>query len=149
MASSQGYTQLKASEHQHPARHKILNPSAGHETVTVTMIVRRKQGSPKMHTLEDYSAKRGAGGATTTHATFAGDHGADPKELDQVAAFARSHGLTVVESNPGRRSVVVSGPVSAINKAFDVILHDYDSPRGKYPRSRRRCRFAACAGGYC
>jgi kumamolisin len=47
-------------------------------------------------------------------------------------AFARSHGLTVVESNPERRSVVVSGPVTAINKAFDVTLRDYDSPRGKY-----------------
>ena len=43
--------------------------------------------------------------------------------------FAQSHGLRVVESHQGRRSVVVSGTVAAINKAFDVTLHDYDSPR--------------------
>jgi hypothetical protein len=58
MASSQGYTLLKGSEHQHPAGHKSLNPSASHETVTVTMIVRRKQGGPKMRALEEFSAKR-------------------------------------------------------------------------------------------
>jgi kumamolisin len=132
MASSQGYILLKGSEHQHPAGHESLNPSAGHEAVTVTMIVRRKQGGPKMRTLEDFSARRGASGATSTHASFAGDHGADPRELEQVVAFARSHGLTIVETNPSRRSVVVSGPVTAINLAFDVTLHDYDSPRGKY-----------------
>ena len=52
MVSSQGYILLKGSEHQHPAGHESLNTSAGHETVTVTMIVRRKQGGPKMRTLE-------------------------------------------------------------------------------------------------
>jgi kumamolisin len=132
MASSQGYIQLKGSEHQHPAGHKSVNPSVDHEMVTVTMIVRRKPGGRKMRSLDDFSAMRGAARATSTHASFAGDHGADPKELEQVAAFARSHGLTVAETDPGRRSVVVTGPVSAMNRAFDVTLRNYDSPRGKY-----------------
>ena len=56
----------------------------------------------------------------------------DAKELEQVAAFAQSHGLKVVESHQGRRCVVVNGTVAEINKAFDVTLYDYDSPRGKY-----------------
>ena len=130
MAPSQGYTLLKGSEHQHPARHKRLNPTSGHETVTVTMILRRKSGGPKMRGLDDFAARHGA--AASTHAKYASDHGADPKELEQVAAFARSHGLKVLESDQGRRSVVVSGTVAAINNAFDVTLQDYDSPRGKY-----------------
>ena len=96
------------------------------------MMLRRKPGGPKMRGLEDFAARRGAAHAASTHAKYASDHGADPKELEQVAAFARSHGLRVVESNQGRRSVVVSGTVAAINKAFDVTLQDYDSPRGKY-----------------
>jgi kumamolisin len=132
MAASQDYTPLKGSEHQHPAHHKSLNPTSGDETVTVTMILRRKPGGPKMRGLDDFAARRGMAHAASTHAKYASDHGADPKELEQVAAFAQSHGLRVVESHQGRRSVVVSGTVAAINKAFDVTLRDYDSPRGKY-----------------
>jgi kumamolisin len=132
MAPSQGYTPLNGSEHQHPTNHKRLNATADHETVTVTMIVRRKPGGAKMRGLGDFAVKHGAAHAASTHANFAGDHGADPKELALVAAFAQSHGLKVDDSNPARRSVVVSGTVAAINKAFDVTLHDYDSPRGKY-----------------
>jgi kumamolisin len=132
MATSQGYIPLKGSEHHHPAKHKTLNPTASHETVTVTMILRRKPGGPKMRGLEDFAARQGAANAASTHAKYVSDHGADPKELEQVAAFAQSHGLKIVESSQGRRSVVVNGTVAAINKAFDVTLHDYDSPRGKY-----------------
>jgi kumamolisin len=132
MAVSQGYTVLKGSEHSHPTQHKRLNVTSGNETVTVTMILRRKQGGPKVRGLKDFAAKPGATHAPPRHANYARDHGADPKELEQVAAFAQSHGLRVLESDQGRRSVVVSGTVAAINKAFDVTLHDYDSPRGKY-----------------
>jgi kumamolisin len=132
MASSQGYILLNGSEHGHPTHHRILNPTSDHETVTVTMILRRRPGGLKTRGLEDFAARSGAAHAASTHAKYASDHGADPKELEQVAAFAQSHGLNVVESNQGRRSVVVSGTVAAINKAFDVTLQDYDSPRGKY-----------------
>jgi kumamolisin len=132
MAPSQGYTVLKGSEHPHPTQHKSLNVTSGTETATVTMILRRNPGGPKLRGLKDFAAKGGSIHAPPTHAQYARDHGADPKELEQVAAFARSNGLKVVESDQGRRSVVVSGTVAAINKAFDVTLHDYDSPRGKY-----------------
>jgi kumamolisin len=70
--------------------------------------------------------------AAPTHEAFAATHGADPKEMEQVAAFARSNGLNVIESQPARRSVVVRGTVEAINSAFAVELHDYQSPRGMY-----------------
>jgi kumamolisin len=49
-----------------------------------------------------------------------------------VADFAKSQGLDVLETDAGRRSVVVRGTAAAVNKAFDVELHDYESPRGKY-----------------
>jgi hypothetical protein len=82
MATSQGYTPLKGSEHHHPANHKTLNPTAGHKTVTVTMILRRKPGGPKMRGLEDFAGRQGAANAASTHAKYASDHGADPKELE-------------------------------------------------------------------
>jgi kumamolisin len=132
MAPSQGYTLLKGSEHAHPDHHRSLSPTSGGETLTVTMIVRRKPSGPKMRSLEDFGTKNRAKPAASKHAAYANDHGADPHELEQVADFARSNGLNVVETNQARRTVVVSGSVTAINKAFDITLHDYDSPRGKY-----------------
>ena len=37
-----------------------LNPTSSHEAVTVTMILRRKPGGPKMRGLDDFAARHGA-----------------------------------------------------------------------------------------
>ena len=36
-------------------------------------------------------------------------HGADPASIRQIEAFAREHGLSVVEASPARRTVVLAG----------------------------------------
>ena len=59
-------------------------------------------------------------------------YGASQADLDVVAAFARSHGLTVVESSIARRTVNVSGSVAQMNKAFAVELGQYQSPTEQY-----------------
>jgi kumamolisin len=132
MALPKGYKSLTGSEHVHPNDHKDLNPTAGNEPVTVTLIVRRQPGAQALRGVKEFSAKANGAKEPLSHAEFATTHGSDPKELDQVAAWARSQGLEVVESHRARRSVVVRGPAEAINKAFAVELHDYQSPRGKY-----------------
>ncbi|MGC9949212.1 MAG: S53 family peptidase [Bryobacteraceae bacterium] len=132
MAIPHDYTSLKGSEHAHPQEHTDLNPTAGHELATVTLILRRRQSDRKLRGLQEFPAKATGAGRTVSHAEFAAAYGADPKELEQVAAFARSHDLEVLESHPARRSVVMRGTVTAVNKAFAVELHDYQSPRGKY-----------------
>ncbi len=53
---------------------------------------------------------------------FADAYGADPADVQKVEAFARAHGLTVVESSSGRRSVVLRGTVAQLNAAFGVTL---------------------------
>jgi kumamolisin len=52
-------------------------------------------------------------------------HGADPKDLEKIRVFARQHGLTVVEENPARRSVILSGTAAAMKAAFGVDLARY------------------------
>jgi len=60
-------------------------------------------------------------------------HGADPSSIAQVEAFARDNDLTVVEKSPARRTVVLSGTVAAMSKAFGVELRQYEHPTaGKY-----------------
>jgi kumamolisin len=132
MALPHGYEPVTGTDHAHPKDHKVLNPTGGENLVTATMIVRRRPGGPKLKEVKDFAAKPGAPRKHLSHADFAASHGADPKELAEVAAFAKSHGLEVVQSNQERRSVVVRGTAAAVSKAFAVELQDYDSPRGRY-----------------
>jgi len=132
MASPLDYRSVPGSEHSIPSDHVDLNPTAQDESVKVTLILRRRNSGNAMRDLKDFSAKSVAAGPQLTHQNFADSHGADPNEMKQVEDFALSNGLKVVKTNPAARSVEVAGPAAAINKAFAVELHDFQSPRGKY-----------------
>jgi kumamolisin len=47
-------------------------------------------------------------------------------------AFARAHGLDVVETSIPRRSVVLAGTLAALSTAFGVTLQQYAHPGGTY-----------------
>jgi kumamolisin len=59
-------------------------------------------------------------------------HGADADSIARVEAFAGEHKLTVKEKSPGRRTVILSGTVTAMNEAFGVELKQYQHPTGTY-----------------
>jgi kumamolisin len=63
---------------------------------------------------------------------FAQQHGADPADIAKVRQFATSHGLTVVEEDAARRTVVLSGTVAQFNDAFGVDLETFEHPGGTY-----------------
>ena len=132
MTMPRDYKPLKGTEHKHPAGHTALETTAGSKSVTATVILRRRENGKNLREMEDFSPQSEASRKRISRSDFASEHGADPKEMEEVAAFAKTHGLEVVESHAGRRSVVVRGSASAINNAFGVELQDYDSPRGKY-----------------
>jgi kumamolisin len=56
---------------------------------------------------------------------FAERYGADPADADRVTQFAQEHGLMVVQTDLARRSIQLSGPISAMESVFEVQLHDY------------------------
>lgn len=56
---------------------------------------------------------------------YAASFGADVGEIAQVTAFAVTHGLQVVHTDPARRVVVLSGTVGAMGNAFQVQLQQY------------------------
>jgi len=132
MTLPQDYKPVHGTEHGHPAGHRLLSATEGTKEVTATIIVRRRTDGKKMPKMEEFSARAAAVRTPLSRADFAKQHGADPAELAAVEKFAKSQGLTVVESRPDRRSVVVRGTTSAMNKAFGVELQNYDSPRGSY-----------------
>lgn len=88
---------------------KVLGEAPADEIVTVTVIVRSKRSDlPPPGTL--------------SRQEFADQYGAGDADLQKVAAFGREHGLTVVESNAARRSVVLRGTVAQMNAAFGTAL---------------------------
>ena len=123
---------IAGNVHRRPAAHKQLQPTDPQQIVTVTLIVRRAPGRPKPLAVGDFALARGARPKPLSRAAFSAAHGADPREIAQTVAVALANGLEVVEANPARRSVVVSGSVAAIDKSFAVQLHDYQAPDGKY-----------------
>jgi kumamolisin len=128
MPSSVTYHSLKGSEHPHPADHKKLRRTSGAEEVTVTLLLRRKPG----HAALQPERAAAAASPRPTREAFANQRGADPKELADVAAFAKAAGLKVLETDAARRSVIVRGPADAVNKAFAVELNEYEYERGTY-----------------
>jgi kumamolisin len=70
--------------------------------------------------------------AIFTRGEFEKLHGADPDGVARVETFARENKLKVKEKSVGRRTVILSGTVAAMNQAFGVELKEYEHPGGRY-----------------
>jgi hypothetical protein len=63
---------------------------------------------------------------------FRAQYGAASVDIEKIAAFARTHGLTLVESDAGRRTVVLAGTVAQMNAAFAVELRTFHTGTVSY-----------------
>lgn len=104
-----------------------VGPSDPNETLTVTVRLRRRPDAPP---LPDPSAPGPR--KIISHADFAASYGAAQADVDQVTAFAKANGLKLVDANLARRSVILSGTVAQMNKAFGVDLAKYQTPTEVY-----------------
>jgi kumamolisin len=59
-------------------------------------------------------------------------HGADAADIAKVSEFAKAQGLAVVETNAGRRSVLLSGDAKSMSAAFGVTLNQVEHEGGSY-----------------
>jgi kumamolisin len=128
MTASAHFHALKDSEHPHPAGALKLHPTSGAEELTVTLLLRRKPG----HQVLKPEHMVAAVSHRPTRDVFTKERGAAPEDMAAVIAFAQGAGLTVVESNAARRSVIVRGSAAAINQAFAVQLNDYEYDSKSY-----------------
>lgn len=119
---------------------KPAGPSDPNEIMSVTIAVRRRSGAPELPDQEHWAANPPGSRRYITSEEFARQYGADPADLDLVAAFAARHGLAVVERSVERRLVIASGKVSQISDAFGVELHRYEMEPGADDEDRRRLR---------
>jgi len=82
-------------------------------SITVSVIV-----PPKT----PFRMQRGRPSERLTRAAFASRHGANPESLRILRAFAKEFGLTVTRTQPGRRTLHLTGSAAAMQKAFGVSL---------------------------
>src|SRR5262249_20364030 len=64
---------------------------------------------------------------------FAEVHGADPAAIEAIEGFANASNILVVVSHLDRRTVVLSGSIKDMERAFDVSLAHYES-EGRFYR---------------
>ena len=110
---------------------RVIGPANPNEQVDVTIRLRSRAGKKPIVTADAFTKpieKR----TILSRKDFEQRHGADPDSIAKVEAFAREHKLTVKEKSAGRRTVILSGPVSAMNQAFGIELKQYEHPNGRY-----------------
>jgi kumamolisin len=120
------YRQLPGGECRPGPRAKLLGPAKDTETLTVTIVLRRRPDGPPVPDYSYYLTTPPAQRRRLSNAEFARKYGADEADIDKVTDFARTHGLAVVETHLARRTVVVSGTVAQFNEAFSVELKYYE-----------------------
>ena len=127
---------LSGSERARPAGHDIIGPANADDELAVTIVVRPKAGAPPLPDLGYWQRTPLRERRFLTAGEYAERYGADPADLDAVAAFATAHGLTVLDSHAGRHTVSVLGTVGQLNAAFGVTLNRYrDHLPPQHPRS--------------
>jgi hypothetical protein len=139
------YEPLKGSERAAPPNAKLQGPAGPDEVFSVTIVLRRRADGEPIPDYRSFATTPFRQRRRLSPDEFAAKYGAAPGDLENVVAFASSHGLTVVEVHPARRTVVVSGTAAQFGRAFHVELGRYERPlpdrlrphRGRITRSVR------------
>ena len=120
------YVRLDGSERKPSQGARLLGPADEHETFMVTILVRRRPDGPPLPDYDYFLRTHPARRRRLSSDEFADKYGAAPDDLKKVSDFAAARGLTVLETHPARRTVVVSGTVTQMNHAFGVSLGRYE-----------------------
>jgi kumamolisin len=123
MTSEVNYVPLPGSHRNAVPGAKVLGPADPNEQIDVTVYLRRRAPLSREVQQATMSDRLPKDRKYLTREQLAADFGAAPEDVDLVVAFARAHGVTVVETSLARRSVRLSGTVASFCGAFRVSLH--------------------------
>src|ERR1700676_512516 len=106
---------LAGSERSPLEAAREIGPANPNEMVDVTIRLRSRAGKKPIVSADAFTKpieKR----KIMSRQEFEQSHGADPQSIAKVEAFAREHKLNVKEKSAGRRTVILSGTVAAMNE---------------------------------
>jgi len=130
----EGYARIEGTERRAVAQSKLLGPADANEVVRISIVLRRHPDGPPFPTPQELAKVPAHKRRRMPEAEFASKYGASPADLDAVKRFATAAGLTVHETHAARRSVVASGTVSHMEKAFGIKLNTYEAPAVQHRR---------------
>ncbi len=122
---------LKGSERESIPGARSVGKADPAERLEVSVLVRRRAGKA----LKDRVTKLIAGDKSGGHIKredFAKQFAAADADIAAVKDFANRHRLAVVQEDPARRTVVLSGTVAQFNDAFGVDLQQFEHEGGSY-----------------
>jgi kumamolisin len=126
---------LPGSERPRVHGSKLINPLEKDKNISVTFVIRPRPDSPPLPDLAYWQTTPLKNRRYLSTQEYAETYGAAQSDLDIVTAFAETHGMTVLDSHAGKRSVTVQGTTAQMNVAFGIELNSYESPLP--PQSRR------------
>src|SRR5580658_9393159 len=118
MPIPKNYQRLDNSTRHTMPNAKRVGTSDPDEVISVTFTVRRRPDAPELPSQEHWANTPPGERKYITPEEFTARYGATPADLDLIAQFAEGQGLKIVEKSESRRTVIVSGKVSNMNKAF-------------------------------
>ncbi len=129
-----GHQAIDGSGRVRGTRSRLLGPADAGETITVTVVLRRRADGPGAPDLEYWARMPVDQRTYPTAEEFARQYGASQADVDAVVKHLRSAGLQIVETHLGRRSIRATGTVAQVGDAFTVDLNQYESPLPPQPR---------------
>jgi kumamolisin len=123
---------IQGSERQPARGARLIHDSHPDQTIEVSIRLRRRSESTTHPELLNALEKPGF--KPVPRAKYEEAHGADPADLEAIRKFAQEFGLKIHETGNelARRTVVLSGTVANLQKAFGVELKEYSHPRGNF-----------------
>lgn len=122
-----------------PGSHKDPLPDArpagpvnNAELVDVTLRVRQKPGSNLEQAFESLVSKPAGERKYLSAEELDAAHGASDADLDKVEEFAEENRLSVVDRNPGKRTITLRGTLGALQMAFETRLEMYHHHNGTF-----------------
>jgi kumamolisin len=131
VTSARKFSVISGSERQPVRGARLIQNAHPDQTIEVSIRLRSKAEN-KREELKSALAKAGFKHMSRTQ--FENTHGADPADLDKIKKFAEEFDLKVRETGTelARRTVIVSGTVKNLEKAFGVELKEYSQPKGNF-----------------
>jgi kumamolisin len=122
-----------AKSHRKPAPGaRLVGDVNQTNTLEITIRVRPRTSDDPAKLLADMQNQPPAQRKYLTREDLATRFGADPGDMEKVAAYARENGLTITNTSVPRRTLMVQGTIANLVKAFPTELKQYDSDHGKY-----------------
>lgn len=136
MSPNQQYVAIPGTERAAPAEvmphAQAVSAAEPNERIQVTVVLRPENAGEEEHPARSRATRESGQREYLSREDLAAAHGADPAAVAKIEDFARQHGLTVVQANPARRTVILSGTVAAMSDAFKVELTQYSSNEGAF-----------------